>query len=94
MAVLFYMINKVNILEAFNFHGFVSSAEIVKINPRLNFLFLQYQVPSEVSKILQQWILVWGTPGALIEYSLYGNWYTCCKQVAGVVEYRYFWYLL
>ena len=32
MPVLFYIITKVKILEAFNFHGFVSSAKIAKIN--------------------------------------------------------------
>ena len=42
MAVLFYIITKAKILEAFNFHGFASSAKRVKINRRWNFLLLQY----------------------------------------------------
>ena len=41
MAVLFYIITKVKILEAFNFHGFASSAKIAKINRRWNVLVLQ-----------------------------------------------------
>ena len=40
-AVLFYIITKVNILAAFNFHGFASSAEIAKTNHRWHFLVLQ-----------------------------------------------------
>ena len=42
MAVHFYIINKVNILETFNFHTFASSVEIAKIKHRWNFLVLQY----------------------------------------------------
>ena len=41
MAILFYIITKVNILEAFNFQRFATSVEIAKIN--CNFLVLQYR---------------------------------------------------
>ena len=44
MTVLFYIITKVNILKAFNFHGFASSLKIVKINCRWNFLVLHYEI--------------------------------------------------
>ena len=43
MAVLFYIITKVNILEAFNFQGFATSAEIAKFN-QWNFLVLHYTI--------------------------------------------------
>ena len=42
MTVLFYIITKVNILEAFNFHRFASSAKIAKINCGWNCLVLHY----------------------------------------------------
>ena len=42
MAVLLYIITKVQISDAFNFHGFASSAKIAKINRWRNFLVLQY----------------------------------------------------
>ena len=42
MAALFYIITKVDILHAFNFHRFASSAEMVKNNCIWNFLVLQY----------------------------------------------------
>ena len=41
MAVLFYIITKVKLLEAFNFHGF-DSVETVKFSHWWNFLVLQY----------------------------------------------------
>ena len=42
MAVHCYIITKVNILDAFNFHGFASSAKIPEINCWRNLLVLQY----------------------------------------------------
>ena len=41
MADPFYIISKIKILAAFNFHRFASSAKIGRIN-RWNFLVLQY----------------------------------------------------
>ena len=48
LAVLFYIITKVKFVEAFNSHGFVSSAEIAKINRRWNFLVLQYHPDPDI----------------------------------------------
>ena len=42
LAVLFCIITKVKILEAFNFQRFASSPEIVKINRKWNFPVLLY----------------------------------------------------
>ena len=42
MAFPFYGITKIDILEAFDFQRFGSSAEIVKINRVWHFLVLEY----------------------------------------------------
>ena len=44
MAIPFYVITNINILEPFNFHRVSSSAEIVKTNHRWNCLVLQYPI--------------------------------------------------
>ena len=80
MADPFYILSKMKILAAFNFHEFASSAKIAKINRRWNFLFLQY-IPYICTTVPASWFFYYYTNPSSHRQPIKWTIFACCVSL-------------